>query len=89
MIKYTDVKEHPTKEWVYKEIKQEMKNTWKPVKIKSTTLQPLWDATKAVLGGKYSVFQFYLMKQENFPASSGSSCIAIYFPLTTAILLHG
>ena len=39
----------------------------------NTTIQTLWDATKAVLRGKYIAIQAYLKKQERIPNTKSNS----------------
>ena len=39
----------------------------------NTTIQTLWDAVKAVLGGKYIAIQDYLKKQENSQIKKSNS----------------
>ena len=43
--------------------KLKLKNTLKQIVMK-TTIQNLWDATKAVLRGKFMVIQAFLRKEE-------------------------
>ena len=47
---------------VIEEIKEEIKNT-QTYENGSTTIENLWDTTKAVLGGKLIVIQSYIRKQ--------------------------
>ena len=51
-------------EWVNQEIKEEIKKYMKANENEKMTVQTLWDAAKAVLGGKYVVIQAYLKNQE-------------------------
>ena len=46
------------------EIKREIKKFLETNDNENTTTENLWDATKAVLRGKFTAVQFYLKKQE-------------------------
>ena len=48
----------------FEEIKEEIKKYLEINENKSTTIQNLWDAAKAVLRGKFIAIQSYLRKQE-------------------------
>ena len=50
--------------WITEEIKKENKKYLETNKNKSTTIQNLWDAAKAVLRGKFIAIQSYLRKHE-------------------------
>ena len=50
--------------WITEEIKKENKKYLETNKNKSTTIQNLWDAAKAVLRGKFIAIQSYLRKQK-------------------------
>ena len=49
---------------VNEEIKREIKNFLETNDNENTTIQNLWDASKAVLREKFIVIQSYLKKQE-------------------------
>ena len=49
---------------ITEEIKEEIKNYLETNDNKSTMIQNLWDAAKAVLRGKFIAIQAYLKKQE-------------------------
>ena len=49
---------------ITEEIKEEIKKYLQTKGNKSTTIQNLWDAAKAVLRGKFTAIQSYLRKQE-------------------------
>ena len=51
-------------QWVKEEIKKEIKKYLKTNDNENTTTQNLWDATKAVLKGKFIVIQAFLKKEE-------------------------
>ena len=51
-------------QWITEEIKEEVKKYLETNDNKDTTLQNLWDATKAVLRGKFIAIKAYLGKQE-------------------------
>ena len=51
-------------EWVNQEIKEELKKFMETNDNENTTVQNLWDTTKAVLRGKYIAVQAFLKKQE-------------------------
>uniref|UniRef100_M3Z0M0 Uncharacterized protein n=1 Tax=Mustela putorius furo TaxID=9669 RepID=M3Z0M0_MUSPF len=51
-------------EWVNREIKEELKKIMETNDNENTTVQNLWDTTKAVLRGKYIAVQAFLKKQE-------------------------
>ena len=48
------------------EIKEEIKKYLETNENKSTMIQNLWDAAKAVLRGKFTAIQSYLRKQAKF-----------------------
>ena len=50
--------------WVNKEIKKEIKKYLKTNDNENTTTQNPWDATKAVLRGKFIAIQVFLKKEE-------------------------
>ena len=50
---------------ITEEIKEEIKKYLEKNDNEKTTIQNLWDAPKAVLGGKFIAIQSYLKKQEN------------------------
>ena len=52
-------------QWVNKEIKKEIKKYLETNDNEDTTPQNLWDATKAVLRGKFIVIQALLKKEES------------------------
>ena len=49
---------------IAEEIKEEIKKYLETNDNENTTIQNLWDAAKAVLGGKFIAIQSYLKKQE-------------------------
>ena len=49
---------------ITEEIKEEIKKYLETNDNENTTIQNLWDAAKAVLGGKFIAIQSYLRKQE-------------------------
>ena len=51
-------------QWVNEEIKKEIKNYLETNDNEDTTSQNLWDATKAVLRGKFIPIQAFLKKEE-------------------------
>ena len=51
-------------QWVSEEIEREIKNYLKTNDNESTTIHNLWDATKAVLRGKFIVIQAFIKKEE-------------------------
>ena len=51
-------------EWVNQEIKEELKQFMETNEYENTTVQNLWDTSKAVLRGKYIAIQAFLKKQE-------------------------
>ena len=51
-------------QWVNEQIKKEIKNYLKTNNNEGTTSQNLWDATKAVLRGKFIAIQAFLKKEE-------------------------
>ena len=58
-------KQHALKnQWVNEEIKKEIKKYLKTNDNEDTTIQNLWDATKAVLRGKFIAIQAFLKKEE-------------------------
>ena len=60
-----EVKDHPVKdERVNQEIKEELKRFMETNENEDTTVQNLWDTTKAVLRGKYIAIQASLQKLE-------------------------
>ena len=52
-------------QWVYNEIKEEIKICLETYDSEKTTIQNLWDAAKAVLRGKFIAIKACLKKQEN------------------------
>ena len=52
------------KDWVTREIKEEIKNILATNDNENTTIQNLWDTAKAVLRGKFISLQAYCKKQE-------------------------
>ena len=54
----------PNKRQVTEEIKREIKKFLETNNNEKTTTENLWDAAKAVLGGKFIAIQSYLKKQE-------------------------
>ena len=50
--------------WVNEEIKKEIKKYLETNNNEDTTSQNLWDATKAVLRGKFMTIQAFLKKEE-------------------------
>ena len=59
-----EVKEHPAKEWVNQEVKDEITKYMEANENENTTVQNLWNTAKAVLRGKYIAIQAYIKKQE-------------------------
>ena len=53
----------PNNEWVTEEIEREIKKFLETNDNEYTT-QNLWDAAKAVLQGKFTAIQLYLIKRE-------------------------
>ena len=51
-------------QWITEEIKEEIKKYLEVNDNKDTTLQNLWDAAKAVLGGKFIAIQIYLRNKK-------------------------
>ena len=51
-------------QWVNEEIKKEIKQYLETNDNKGTTTQNLWDATKAVLRGKFIAIQAFLQKED-------------------------
>ena len=51
-------------QWVNEEVKKEIKKYLKTNDNEGTTSQNLWDATKAVLRGKFIAIQTFLKKEE-------------------------
>ena len=51
-------------QWVSEEIKKEIKKYLETNNNEGTTSQNLWDATKAVLRGKFIAIQAFLKKEE-------------------------
>ena len=51
-------------QWVSEEIKRGIKKYLKTNDSEDTTIQNLWDATKAMLRGKFIVIQAFLKKEE-------------------------
>ena len=49
-------------QWITEEIKEEIKKYLETNDNENTTTQNLWDAPKAVLGGKFLAIQSYLKK---------------------------
>ena len=58
------------KEWVKKEIREEIKTFLESNENKLTTTQNLWDTAKAVLRGKFIALQAYLKKTETFQTTN-------------------
>ena len=52
-------------EWVMNEIREEIKKFLETHKSELTTIQKLWDTTKAVLRRKFTAIQAYLKKHRN------------------------
>ena len=52
-------------EWVSRAIREEIKEYMETNENENMTVQTLWDASKAVLRGKYIANQAYLKKQKN------------------------
>ena len=50
--------------WVRKEIKREIKTYLKKNDNEITTIQNLWDATRAILRGMFTAIQAFLRKEE-------------------------
>ena len=60
-----EAKQHPTKnQWSNDEIKEEIKQYLETNDSENTTIQNLWDATKAVLRGKFIVIQPFLKNKK-------------------------
>ena len=53
-----------TNQWITEEIKEEIKKYLETNENESTRIQNLWDATKAVLRGKFTAIKPYLRKEE-------------------------
>ena len=51
-------------QWINEEIKKEIKKYLKTNDNEGTTSQNQWDATKAVLRGKFTAIQAFLKKEE-------------------------
>ena len=84
----TNLKEKPQKtwrlnsmllknEWVMNEIREEIKKFLETHKSELTTIQKLWDTTKAVLRGKFIAIQAYVKKIETF--QTNNLWIFLYF----------
>ena len=58
------------KEWIFSEIKEEIKNYIKTNEPKHPASKYLWDTATAVLKGKIIVVQAYLKKQEKSQLNS-------------------
>ena len=52
------------KQWINKEIKEEIRECLETNENKNTALQNLWGGAKAVLRGNFMLIQAYLKKQE-------------------------
>ena len=52
-------------QWITEEIREEVKKYLEANDNKDTAIQNLWDAAKAVPGGKFIAIQAHLRKQEN------------------------
>ena len=62
---YMETKQYATKnQWANEEIKKEIKKYIETNDNEDTTSQNLWDAAKAVLGGKFIAIQGFLKKEE-------------------------
>ena len=57
-------------EWVKNEIKEEIKKFLETKENELTTVQNLWDTSKAVLRGKFIAIQAYLKRIETFQISN-------------------
>ena len=57
-------------QWVNEEIKREIKKYLKTNDNENTTIQNLWDATKAVLRGKFITIQAFLKKKKNLKSNN-------------------
>ena len=57
-------------EWVKNEIREEIKKFLETNENELTTIQNLWDTTKAVLRGKFIAIQAYLQKKETFQTNN-------------------
>ena len=65
-----ETKQHATKKpMVNEEIKREIKKYLKTNDNENTTIQNLWDATKAVLRGKFITIQAFLKKKKNLKST--------------------
>ena len=53
-------------EWIYNEIKEEIKKFLETNENELTTVHNLWETAKAVLRGKFIAIQAYLKKIETF-----------------------
>ena len=53
-------------QWVNEEIKKEIKKYLETKDNQDTSTQNLWDATKAVLRGKFIAIQSFLKKEEKY-----------------------
>ena len=51
-------------QWITEEIKEEIKKHQETNENETTTIWNLWDATKAILRGKFIPINTYLKKQE-------------------------
>ena len=51
-------------QWITEEFKEEIKKHQETNENETTTIRNLWDATKAVLRGKFIPINAYLKKQE-------------------------
>ena len=52
------------KQWVNEEIKKEIKKYLETNDNEDTSTENLWDATKAVLRGKFTAIQAFVKKEE-------------------------
>lgn len=55
----------PSKQWIKEEIKLKFKNYLETNEKENTTLQDVWDATKAVLKGKFVARQAHSRSKFN------------------------
>ena len=60
-------------QWVNEEIKKEIRKYLKTNENENTTIQNLWDAAKAVLRGKYSIYSNTSVSQETRKISNKQS----------------
>ena len=51
-------------EWIYQELKEEIKKYMETNENENTMIQNIWDTAKSLLRGKFIAIQAYLKKEE-------------------------